>query len=339
MSTLIKRGSIYHYQWCINGKAQRKSLKTSDLATAKRLQRAYDARLDQMKTGTASARVETVASLTQYIEAKRATLKPRSVAAYMDHIRVLQTWLQEIGVKHWHKLTPAHVEGFVAEQLQVMAPKTVDDRITVLRACLNWLWRSNRLDVIPVRQWPRIKTIAKHPGRLQHYSAEEIKLLGQYFRWRPFWPVFQFAVYTGARRDEIRNARVSDVLLGDSTIMIRSTKTESNTSDQMRAVDIAPALRPILEERMRGRSPDDLLFPEFGLHSRNWCAVQMEMACRECGIGYKRFHGLRHSYCTYLLDGGEDISRVQDAMGHKRLETTSKYLHKVRKADVTKLGY
>lgn len=85
--------------------------------------------------------------------------------------------------------------------------------------------------------------------------------------------------------------------------------------------------------------PEELLFPEFLDHSRNWPHIQMQQACAALGIGHKRFHGLRHSYASYLLDGGEDILRVMDAMGHRRLETTQRYLHRVRRADVSKLGY
>jgi len=339
MSTLIKRGDIYHYQWCINGKAHRKSLKTADLATAKRLQRTYDARLEHIKTGTAPSRVPAADSLAAFVEAKKATLRAGSIISYRDHAKVIAGWLESVGVKYWHQLNPVHVETFVAEQMKLISPKTVSNRVGVLRACLNWLWRSSRLDTLPIRQWPNIKKVSRRPDRLQHYSADEIRLLAEYFKDKPFFPVFQFACYTGARRDEIKNARVGDILFGDSTIRLHSIKTESDATDQIRAVELADALRPGLEDRTRGRAPGELLFPEFAEHSRNWPHVQMQAACADLAIGYKRFHGLRHSYASYLLDGGEDLLRVMDAMGHKRLETTQKYLHRVRKASVARLGY
>ena len=49
-------------------------------------------------------------------------------------------------------------------------------------------------------------------------------------------------------------------------------------------------------------------------------------ACRRLGLDIKP-HELRHGYATHCLNNGQNPRAIQEAMGHKSLETTMGYLH------------
>lgn len=52
----------------------------------------------------------------------------------------------------------------------------------------------------------------------------------------------------------------------------------------------------------------------------------VKAAGREAGVTSRLTpHCLRHAYCSHLLDRGENINRVAEAMGHTDIRTTSGY--------------
>jgi len=50
-------------------------------------------------------------------------------------------------------------------------------------------------------------------------------------------------------------------------------------------------------------------------------------ACRRAGIKGLRFHDLRHTFATRLVEKGADIETVRDLLGHYSITVTQRYTH------------
>jgi integrase len=65
--------------------------------------------------------------------------------------------------------------------------------------------------------------------------------------------------------------------------------------------------------------------PRKTLISRIRC--EWRAALKKSGIPKLRFHDLRHTALSRLIEKGEDIETVRDLAGHASLKTTQRYLH------------
>lgn len=128
----------------------------------------------------------------------------------------------------------------------------------------------------------------------------------------------------GLRVSEIVRLKVADI---DSARMLIRVEQGKGRSD--RFVMLAPDLLVILRQWWRATRPRGWLFPgrEPGQHLT---ARQLDRICKSAAeaAGIDKavsMHTLRHSFATHLLERNTDIRVIQALLGHKKLDTTSRY--------------
>ncbi len=132
-------------------------------------------------------------------------------------------------------------------------------------------------------------------------------------------PVVLLALNTGMRRGEILSLRWGDV--SDDELVVRG---EIAKSAQTRVIPLN------LESQRIFRDWDSLgewVFP--GKEETPLTTIKKSwMAIREAAdLPTLRFHDLRHTFATRLLQKGADIKTVSALLGHADIATTTKYLH------------
>jgi integrase len=125
----------------------------------------------------------------------------------------------------------------------------------------------------------------------------------------------KLALYTGARRSEIRAARWSDVDWSRSLIRLADSKTNAP-----RTIHLNAAAVEVLHS-----------LPRDGLHVVGGGAAFLNSAWSvvrtRCGLRDVRLHDLRHSFASAALAAGVPLAMVGKLLGHKRASTTERYGH------------
>jgi len=175
----------------------------------------------------------------------------------------------------------------------------------------------------------------RRPNRLPVIlSPEEVKALLQAATSLRDKLILGLIYATGMRVSEVVRVRWRDVDFDRRLINVWQGKGRTD-----RQVTLPTCYEPLLKELSQGFAGEDFLFPSESSR-RGSCKRHlsprtaeriMERAVRIAGIKKKATpHSLRHSFATHSYEDGCDIRRIQKALGHVRLETTTIYVKVAR---------
>jgi integrase len=139
-------------------------------------------------------------------------------------------------------------------------------------------------------------------------------------------PILMVALNTGMRRGEILNLNWGQISLQAREIRIENTK-----SGRQRVVDINSLLFKQITELKAKAANCQYVFlnPKTG---KPFTKLQKSFqgACRRARIKDLRFHDLRHTFASRLIERGVDIIRVKELLGHSTVKITERYTHSNR---------
>jgi integrase len=249
-----------------------------------------------------------------------------------------------------------------------LSPRTVQHVHTVLGACLNAAVRKGVLVLSPAS-----RADAPVPGESdagQVLDQEQLTALLSAFRGSVLYPIVAVAAFTGARRNEILALRWSDFDPDAKTLTIarslEETKAhgrrfkEPKTRRGSRTIAIDDGLAGLLSaERDKYlrltagiadgaevdlslvRLPDEaLVFPSPGediSRPRDARSLTKEFVRRARKLGFPalRFHDLRGTHETLLLDAGVPVHVVAARCGHDPAILLRTYARRTKKADTS----
>ena len=164
----------------------------------------------------------------------------------------------------------------------------------------------------------------RRKGRERFLSDDEIRRLSARLtahegRWPQQVAIIRLLLLTGCRRGEILTLRWSDYR--DGLLFLRDSKTGPRT------VWLSESARSVLDDLER---KSRWIFPaSTGDRARNasWLDYFWQRIRAEAALEDVHLHDLRHTVASLALRHGETVLAIGRLLGHRRPETTLKYIH------------
>ena len=185
-----------------------------------------------------------------------------------------------------------------------LAVATINRRLAVLKAVAKFAWRKEWIDEnLSARVWLQPGEVARH----RYLTAAQVRRLIAKAPTPEGRAWIALACATGLRRGELIAVQKGQVRRG--VIYLETSK-----NGQPRAVPIAKPGLPYVSALPFDRTVDSL----------DWEWRQAREASR---LEDLRFHDLRHTYASLLINEGVDLFTIGQLLGHKTMNTTKRYAH------------
>jgi integrase len=300
---------------------------------------------------------------------RRKNVSQRTAERYTELLR--HHVIPKLGKRPLQQLQATEIDQLYGELGECMSPRTAHHVHSVLGACLGTAARTRRIVRNPMLELVKVPSPgeATHGSVL---DAEELEALIQAFKGSALFPIVATACRTGARRGEILALRVSDLDPVAKTLTIARSVEETNRNGLQfkgpksergkRVIAVDDELVALLLsererlQRLKAGIPDGtdvdlslvklpadaLLFPTPSSHAgfsfsapRRPRNVTKEFARKAEALGFPRlrFHDLRGSHETALLDKGVPVHVVAARCGHDPAVLLRSYAKRTKNAD------
>jgi integrase len=213
-------------------------------------------------------------------------------------------------------------------------PGTLKKVLTTLSGIMKYAMKHRYVDHNPVREVERPKAVREddQDNELAVLQPDEIRALVDAAGTQRDRTLFMTAALTGMRQGELFGLKWSDIDWINNQIHVRRTYNHRKFYDpksrtSRRSIDLAPVLVIELKKWKLAcpKSDLDLVFPNRKgnpEYNANFLKRSFYPALLAADLPSIRFHDLRHTYASLLLDQGENIKYIQKQMGHGSIQIT-----------------
>lgn len=257
----------------------------------------------------------------------------------------------------------ATLSGITAQDLQEYYNTKLDEGLSVCTmkkhsAILHGaLAEAYKKDMIAANPADKVTLPRKKKFYGQSYSVEEVQQLLSVLNDDPIRPAVILAVMYGLRRSEAVGLRWKDIDFKNKTMTICNTVTrmatvheleETKNESSHRTLPLIPGTEEYLQSLRREQKETMLLcgnrfddschvctWPDGRSLQPDYVSQHFNQVLKKNNFRVIRYHDLRHTAGSMLLQKGIDIKTIQHFLGHSQASTTVNiYLHSISNGTV-----
>ncbi|MBM4141778.1 MAG: site-specific integrase [Nitrospira sp.] len=306
---LYRRGKFFWLRISYQGKRIQESLKTDNRKLAEKL---YAKVLTDIVEGRyfETSKIKT-------IRFEDMTNKYLREHAHSRDQRTVKTLLTVFSGYTISQITTKFIAEYKSMRLKSVKPATVYQELALLRRMFN----------VAIREWEWCKdnpvsrlsfSVGNRNARDRWLTLEEEKTLLDNAT-NPVWlrNLITVALHTGMRRGEILDLRWQNV-----DLLKRAIRVVKSKNGEKRTIPMSNTLFNLFKS-MNIRDISGRVFPISGSSLRQ----AFDTVVAKVGLADFRFHYLRHTFATRLVQNGVDLYKVKELLGHKTITMTMRYAH------------
>jgi integrase len=265
-----------------------------------------------------------------WLDYKKTRCRETTWEMYQGHLR---NHFSELDTRKINLITTSNIEKFItARQSENMALASLRKILVTLNQVMKYAVRNRLIDYNPVIDAERPKATGKvdESSEIAILTPEQIRALLEAEPNQKYKTLFLTAIMTGARQGELLGLKWSDINFTGKQIHVKRTFNhgrffEPKTKQSIRNIDLAAwkLISASKEESLVFQSETGTPIACVNMVRRHYAP-----ALKKAGIPHIKFHALRHTYASLLIEQKENIKYIQNQLGHSSPNVTlSVYAH------------
>lgn len=285
----------------------------------------------------------------QWLEVKKITVRATSYEAYrVTAESQVIPYFEQLGIPV-QELTTAHIQRYFTDRIaNGFKPSTMPKHNTVIHGALEYA--VDTLGIISKNPADKVKLPAKKQRLPAFYNEEQLKRLFRESEGTPIEMVIRLTATYGLRRSEVLGLKWSAIDWEQKTIVIRHTvvrvgsktvrddtvkeaasyRTMPLTADMERYLKKLYAHQKQMKKLCkRGYIDTDYIckWDNGAPFDPNYITRKFRKILEQKNLPKIRFHDLRHSSASLLINMGFTLKEVQEWLGHADISSTEIYAH------------